>query len=360
MPRIGYSPDELSTGGSSFDFGEGRGRVIAATVYNHEIPGYPPASCGFKLTIQRLDTNWKPTNDEPVDQFISAGAADEVTYESGGTAVAKFHPGKAGGSEEDFGGVEPWGNPKYDCGAEDQAEGNVLLVNPDWGKGPDKKSKIGIFGTSLIEHGVKKALLNGYAPNLVGLEAHFTSFMMEKPRNSKSKNDPTCMIVGKGGQVNGGETKDLIHKYPDAQTGAGKSASTAGKTTSIAAGKPKTNGAAAAHVAQTTAAAAAEPEAQEETQAGVGAGAGAGDAASETAEAILTSIKVAGAGQTISKTKLLTRVKTKLATDRVDPKLHKQIEALFNSDWLVGKADDHDIVLVGEGAGLTLTLPAAS
>ncbi len=339
MPRIGFTPEELSTGGSSFDFGEGRGKIISAVVSNHEIPGYPPASCGYKLSIQRLDANWKPTSDEPVDQFIGAGPAGEQQYESGGVGIAKFHPGRASSSDDDFGGKEPWGDPKVDCGEEDEAEGNVLIVNPDWAKGPDKKSKIGIFGASLIEHGVKKGLLNGFAPNLVGLEAHFTSFMMEKPRNSKAKNDPTCMIVGKGGQVNGGETKDLIHKYPDAQT---KGATT--KTTSIAAGKPasKANGAPAPAPVE----AESEPETAPVTAAG-------GEAA-DIAEQILTAIKVSGKGQTISKTKLLTRVKTRFAQDRVDVKLHKPIEALFNSDWLAQRADDHDIVIAGD----TLTLPA--
>jgi len=178
----------LSTGGSNFDFAPGRGRIIAATVYNHLIPGYPPPSCAYKLTIQRLDANWKPTNDEPQDEIVSLGPADERTYESGTVAPAKFHPGRAAGPDDDFSGAEPWGNPKYDCGSEAEAEGNVLLVNPDWNKGPDKKSKGGIFSTSLVEHGVKKGLLNGFAPNLVGLEAEFTRFMMEKSRRAAAAN----------------------------------------------------------------------------------------------------------------------------------------------------------------------------
>ncbi len=244
MPRIGFDPESLSTGGSNFDFAEGRGRVIAAVVYNHEIPGYPPPSCGYKLTIQRLDANWKATSDEPQDEFLGAGAADEAAYESGATAVAKFHPGRASGPDDDFGGQEPWGNPKYDAGGEDQAEGNVLLVNPDWGKGPDKKSKIGLFGASLIAHGVKPKLLDGFAASMVGLEAHFTRFMMEKPRNSKAKNDPTCLIIGKDGKAGGMETKDAVHKYPDAQTGAFKGlVKTTPKPAAAAAPGPKTNGA---------------------------------------------------------------------------------------------------------------------
>ncbi len=83
MPRIGFDPDSLSTGGSNFDFAEGRGRIVACTAYNHEIPGYPPASCGYKVSIQRLDANWKPTSDEPLDEFISWGPAGE-------------HPGRFG------------------------------------------------------------------------------------------------------------------------------------------------------------------------------------------------------------------------------------------------------------------------
>ncbi len=342
MPRVGITPEEQSTGGSNFDFAEGRGRIVAATICNHEIPGYPPASCAYKLTIQRLDDKWKPTSDEPQDEIVNIGPAGEVQYENGGTAIAKFHPGRAASSADDFGGIEPWGNSKYDCGEEDGAEGNVILVNPDWGKGPDKKAKASLFANSLIEHGVKRALLNGFAPNLVGLEAHFTRFMMEKPRNSKKTDPPTCLIVGKAGKVTGIETKEAINKYPGAQTMSAK-LPPAGTPPKLVGNKP--NGAPADTPAS--------DNIPQSTEGGTVA-----DAVSATAQSLLIALGVSGAGQTVSKTKLLTRLRTKFATERIDPKLHKPVEALINSDWLVKQADDMDWMLTGEGAGMTITLPA--
>ncbi len=354
MPRIGITPEEQSVGGSNFDFAEGRGRIVAATICNHEIPGYPPASCAYKLTIQRLDDKWKPTSDEPQDEIVNIGSAGEIQYENGGTAIAKFHPGRAASSTDDFGGVEPWGNPKFDCGEEDGAEGNVILVNPDWGKGPDKKAKASLFASSLIEHGVKRAMLNGFAPNLVGLEAHFTRFMMEKPRNSKKTEPPTCLIVGKAGKVTGIETKEAINKYPGAQimsaklppAGAAPKPGSLGPGPVVAGSKP--NGAPGAPAPQNTA-----DDIPEFTE-----GAAASDPVSATAQSLLIALGVSGAGQTVSKTKLLTRLRTKFATERIDPKLHTPIEALINSDWLVKQADDMDWTLTGEGAGMTITLPA--
>ena len=341
MPRIGTSIEELTSGGSQFDFAEGRGRIIAASVYNHEIPGYPPASCAYKLTIQRLDANWKATNDEPQDEIITAGPAGDGQYNDGNAYSAKFHPGRASGPDDNFGGEEPWGNPKYDCGDQDQAEGNVLLANPDV-KGVSKDSKLGLFSVSCIEHGVGKKMFNGFAPNLIGLEAHFTRFMMKKPRNSKKDEAPTCLIIGKDGKVNGIETKDAVHKYPDAQTGK------AGVKT-----MPKPPAQTAAPGSRTNGAPAEEAQAQAQPEAATGT-----EAHEQTASDILFQINVAGRGQTLSRTKLLTRVKTHMATQRVDPKLHKPIEALVQDDgWLKKKADDMDWVVVGAGSGMTVEIP---
>src|SRR5712692_4414481 len=91
MPRIGTRPEEVSTGGSSFTFVEGNGRVVDCRVVNHAIGGQ--SKTGYLVSIQRLDAQWRPTQDEPVDEFLAAGATDK--FDSAGTLIGGFHPGLA-------------------------------------------------------------------------------------------------------------------------------------------------------------------------------------------------------------------------------------------------------------------------
>ena len=215
MPRVGTRPEEQSSGGGQFNVPEGNGEVVACTVVNHSIPGYD-TDCGYNITVQPLDRNWAPTGAEPTTEFVKAGP------------VTKFHPGLAVSAADTYPEI---GNDK-DAGEQDGAEGTCLLSVT--GAGPDKKAKLSIFSTAAIESGVKSELFDGYAPNLVGLQAHFTRFMMEKIPGSMAKQDPTVIIIGVGGKATGPAN---VHRYPAAQTSA-QAANPAATSTSTSAPTP--------------------------------------------------------------------------------------------------------------------------
>jgi len=194
MPRVGFTPEEQSAGGSLYEFPGGLGEIIDAKVVNHMIPNSSyGANCGIRLTIAPLDAKGKATGADATEEFLAAGK------------VEKFHPGK--GAAQDFG-------DKGDLGEDDGAEGEFLLCAD---RGPSKSAKLSIFGSSLIAAGVKPALLDGTAANLIGLKAKFTRFMMEKPKNSTKDEPPTCLIVGTAGFPTG---NDLVLQFPKAQSGS--------------------------------------------------------------------------------------------------------------------------------------------
>ncbi len=318
MPRVGSTPEEQTSGGSSFSFGEGRGRIVACMVSNDQVPGFPPPKCGYKITIQRLDAKGQPDGSEPITEHLAAGP------------VEKFHPGQAASSDDASPDLE-FGAAK-DCGDQDQAEGTCLLSGT--GAGPDKKGKLSIFSNSCIQHGVKASLFNGYAPNLVGLDAHFTAFMMEKGKDYKGKNDPTCLIIGAGGQVVAGK----IYAYPSAQTGA----------PAAVLATSKANGVPAAPVAAPAAV-------------GGAVDLSADNIASKAVET-LQLIQAGAPGQTIDKTKLSSRTvvifaKENKATPGSFPLvMHKPINELLKNDaWLTEMAGALGWVVNGN----QVTLPAA-
>jgi hypothetical protein len=310
--RAGLSVEEQGTSGG-FKFEEGNGRIVAASVVIEPIQGYD-SKCGLKVGIQRLGKDWKPTSDEPVEEVLGCGG------------TANFHPGNMAGPADD--------NPK-DLGGDDETEGNCIVSVE--GKRVDKKSKSAIFCSSLQEHGVKAGLLNGYAPNLIGLEAHFTQLMLPKGVDYTGKRDPTCLIIGKGGLVNGAETKELIHKYPGAQTGQKGVGAATGKTTPVVNGPPAPEMA----VAPTTP---------------LSDGAEAVSEAQEAALAVLTAIGAKGPGQTLPKQKFITRFRTYLAMEKVPRPLHKPAEALVMGEWFGEVADALGWTVGQDG---TVTLPAA-
>jgi hypothetical protein len=307
MPRVGFSTAEQTSGGSNFTFAEGNGEVVDCKVVNHEIPGYPPTKCGFLVAIQPLDKDWKQTNDEPTEEFLAYGPVD------------KFHPGKAASSDDN--------NPELefgmglDCGDADQAEGTCVLSAS--GAGPDKKSKMSVFGASLEHHGVKTALLNGYAANLVGLKAHFTQKMMPKGANYTGKNDPTNLIVGMNGQLEMQGGAVAIKQFPTAQTGG---PATTKRTAPAGPGK-----AAATPINKATNGAAV---------ASVGAGA-ADDTQVETlAVQVLTGMHAALPGKTLPAEKVEARVMMELAKQRVDYSLHKAVKAKISDEaWFAEQAE---------------------
>ena len=324
MPRIGVRPEEQSQGGL-FAFEEGNGEIVNAVISNHTIPGFG-TDCGYKLSIQRLNADWSPTADEPVEEFLKAGSAE------------KFHPGLASSSDDRSQELEI--GAAKDAGAEEGAEGTCLLSVT--GKGPDRKSKIATFVNSCIEHGVKPGLFDGYAPNLIGLKAHFTQFMMPRLPNSTAKKDPTCLIIGQGGQVAGGK----IAQFPHAQTGA--TGGGQGKQTAAAApvvAKPATRAPArpaAAKAAPAAAATAPAPApAPVPAPSPVASDNGAGDDVESVAVQMLALVSDTAAGTTMTKQRLGSKLVTLLAKNRIGIKLHKPVQDLIkNDEWFAGKAEE--------------------
>jgi hypothetical protein len=325
MPRVGISTADQSQGSSGFTFAEGVGMIVACTVANHAIPGYEPR-CGYKISIQRLDPKLQPTGDEPIEEFLAAGQ------------VKSFHPGRASSDTDSSPDLE-WGGG-LDCGPEDGAEGTVLLSIDGTGpQGRDSSgnftkysAKLALFADSCEQHGVKKELLNGYAPNLVGMVATFTQKMLEKSEKGK---DVTCLIVGKGGAVAGGK----VYQYPGevaAQGGAAlvrKTPAPPAKSTATA----KANGAPAP---ATTAAPATEPAGNEEVE--------------NLAVQMLGKIHKAAAGKTLEKAKFLSRLPVLFASEMIDSKFHTPIkEQIKKDDWFAEKAEEFGWT-IGEGGSVTI------
>lgn len=293
MQRVGCAPDQLSSGGN-FQFLAPRGEIIDAKIVNHAIPGYS-VDCGYLISISALDEQWRPLpNVVPVEEFIKCGptAKDDGQPE--------FHPGQAISRED----ASP-----MDLGGADGTIGNCLLTA---GRGPDRKSKIAIFSESLVRHGVKKELLaSGWALDLVGLKATFTQFKMERLANSTAKNDPTCLIIGKSGEVAGGE----VNRYPFAQTGTPIPVSTPGSVPA-AQGAQGASGSSGANGAPQAGAAAIPVSSTD-----------ADDQILTIASQVMATIAKADgvAGKTLTVRRLLGRVP--MALTSVDPTFHKAVQA---------------------------------
>jgi hypothetical protein len=214
MPRVGFSIEE-GVSSSQFKFEEGRGRIVAAVATVDKIGEYD-AKCGIKVSVQRLGRDGKPTDDEPVDEFLPCGP------------ITKFHPANAKSAEDQ--------DPE-DAGDEVGVEGNCILAIE--GAHIDRKAKLWVFGSSAQEKGLRPALLDGYAPHLVDLDADFAQQVMPKGDGFTGKRDPTCLIVKKEGNIyNLAEINKRVGG--GAGTGTGKPAPVpvTGKPSAPAAAKP--------------------------------------------------------------------------------------------------------------------------
>lgn len=339
MPRIGSRPEEQSTGGSQFEFAEGKGRVIAAVVANHAIPNVTTL-CGYKLTIQRLGDDWRPTSEEPQEEFVEAGFVSTFNGDP------QFHPGNARSSDDMSPELEI--GLSGDMGDADGAEGTCLLTGTGYGPSSEaakNPAKLSLFTNSCLAHGVKPELFNGFAPNLIGLEAQFTRFMMKK---SASDKNVTCLIVGKGGKVAGGE----IHKYPAAQ-GGGAGVSTGGAP--VKATPPvrsKANGAAGA----VSPGPAAVPPVQAESTGG--AAVAVPEDVSLKAGELLRQLQGVNA-QTITRARVKNKLVTLFSKNRVPPTMHKQIQdALQDDTWFAQFAEDAEWVVAGDNVTIPAVQPA--
>ena len=130
MPRVGFSIEE-GVSSSQFKFEEGRGRIVAAIATVEKIQDFD-AKCGIKVSIQRIGRDGKPTDDEPVEEFLPCGP------------ITKFHPANASSPDD----ADP-----EDLGDEVGVEGNCILAVE--GAHIDRKAKLWIFGSSAQEKGLR-------------------------------------------------------------------------------------------------------------------------------------------------------------------------------------------------------------
>lgn len=352
MPRIfDISPSGQSHGGA-FSFDEGNGRVVDCWTGNNEIPGFGK-DCGYFVEILRLDHGWNPVpNLDTVVEFLKAGT---TTYnnEQQGVTRPNWHPGQADSREDP---VPEIGNDR-DLGDGTDVRGNCLISQT--GKGPDAKGKLSTFTNSAIEAGVKDSVFKfGFAPDLVGLEAHFTQFMMPKVQGSTAKRDPTCLIIGQGGKPAGGASN--VHKYPDSMTGGAPNAgaSASGKT----------------NAAQPVASAGATASASAGAGAGTsGSGSGNGTALAADIVAITTAklLDIAVKSPKDYKlAKLASMVNARLAakeaaeyegrTSEFNQLVGAVQKQLYNEAWLKVLAADNDWAVTGAGTELVVSFPKAS
>ena len=355
MPRIfDITPSGQSHGGQ-FAFDEGNGRVVDCWTGNNEIPGYG-RDCGYFVEIQRLDHQWNPVPTvDTVVEFLKSGTTTYVN-EQQGISRPNWHPGIADSRDDPSPEI---GNEK-DLGDGVDVRGNCLISQT--GKGPDAKGKLATFTNSAIEAGVANTVFKfGYAPDLIGLEAHFTQFMMPKVTGSSAKRDPTCLIVGQGGKPTGGSAN--VHKYPDSMTGAHPAAS---QTTAARSAQTQAAGPASAPAAPATPATPATPAA------GTAGQAPASDVSAADIEALTLSKLVDIATKSpkaYKRAKLTSMVDARLAakeameyegrTGEFNALVAGVRKQMQNEAWLKVVAADNDWVVTGTGADLTLEFPKA-
>lgn len=265
------------------------------------------------ITIQRKGRDGKPVADtEPV--------TEELTY----GPITKFHAGNASSLEDP--------DPE-DLGDDAGAEGNCVYAIE--GGGSDKKAKISVWGKSLEEAGVRPVLLNGYAPALIGLDADWEQLVTGEKMEG-AKNDPTCLIVKRGGTIH-----NLSEINKRASGGTGGTA-----TTKPAATTPKPTASAAAS-------AKSEPTPAPATTASAPSDGG------DEAEAAAFNLVVGLPGKTetvTTRAKLNGKLALMMAKAGIPPKQHKPIKSFFdNAAWLNEKLGLIGAVVEGD----KITIPAA-
>lgn len=302
MARAGLAKEQLTKGGG-LNFGTGNGEIVAAAVLVHQFPpnkntgDQEEPRCKVRLTIQRMDKDWKPmAGEEPIEEYIAV---------AGKGGLAKFHPGQAEGPDDE--------DPS-DLGDDLGAEGDSIVAID--GAQVNENSKLGIFTSHLQDAGFKPEYLNGYLPNLVGLQAHFVTKKMKATEEGMKDWDVL--------------TVDKIQRFPYQKGGAKPAATTkapvkaapASKAPVKAAGKP--NGKPAA-----------TPPASE-----------GADADSE-ATRLLTALGQNKAGQTMTRLKegppanrIPSQAAVLLGKLGIAPELHTEVLGLIADDeWFLGNAE---------------------
>lgn len=307
MPRASTAVENQRVGGNQFAFQPGIGKITNVITINRQLGTW--LVCGYDITLQRLDKNNKPTDDEEITQFHPLG---NVATRDGDPL---FHPGKAKGADDE--------DPK-DMGAEEGAEGNALWAANGELK-IDKSMGGAVFSASLQEHGVKASLLTGYGPNLVGLIADWKQQTLKEADKGTGKGAVTALVVN-----------SKIIQMPN---GAKAAATGSGSGGTAAKPKPK-------------------PAETETDEAEAGTGGGDVDPKVEAgAIACLTLLATAFAGQTVTRQKINTKLMTLWVKAKVKPAEQAGVQELFaNDEWFKEKAGDLEWKLKGDN----VTIPEAA
>ena len=288
---------------STFRFEEGRG-IITEMKVRRGAGNFNSDKCVLVVSIQRVGKDGRPTEDDVVEEELTIGK------------LAKFHPGHASTADD---------QDPQDLG--EDGEGNCIYAME--GAHPDPKAKASSFGKSLQESGVRPALLNGYCPNLIGIDANWSREMVKYSGLTSDKGGEAegSNLIVKKGEGNILNLSDINRRDKQAAGTAKGSA------------KPATQPAAAA------AAPVAAPAPVQD---------GGGEAAAKAVE--LLQAMQGKAEQATTRAKLGNKMVTLLAAKRVPPALHTPVQALVkDKEWL-----DETLETLGWAvAGDTITIPAA-
>jgi len=296
MPRMGIAIEDQRSS-STFRFEEGRG-IITDMKVRRGAGNFNSDKCVLVVSIQRVGKDGRPTEDDVVEEELTIGK------------LAKFHPGNATSADD---------QDPSDLG--EDGEGNCIYAME--GAHPDPKAKASVFGKSLQEAGVRPALLNGFCPNLIGIDAAWAREMVKysgltSDKGGEAEGSNLIVKKGEGNILNLSEINRRDKQAPKP-----------------AAGKAQT----AASPAQ----AAPAP-----------AGGDNGEASTKAVE-LLQAMQ----GKTESVTtraKLGNKMVTLLAAKRVPPALHNPVQQLVkDKEWL-----DETLETLGWAvAGDQITIPAA-
>jgi hypothetical protein len=336
MPgRRGLTIEEQREG-SKFRFEEGRGQIADIKVRRGSA-SFSVDKCCLVISLQRIGRDGRPTDDAVVEEELNYGP------------LTKFHPGMAQDSRDD--------SPR-DLGAD--GEGNtVYVVESDF---PDPKAKAAIWGKSLQNAGVAPLVLNGFMPNLTGLDAYWVRDVvkydgLKKEDGSEASGSNLVVKKGDGNILNLSEINRRAGG-PGAGSGVRSATSPAIAGTTLPAGASASAGSGAgAGIGAGTSVSAGTGAG---TSAGTGAGPGSGAASLED-EVVLKSIELIPAFSGKTPAKLLfkdlgRRVMPLIAKQRVPASLHNGIQAKFKDRaWVQETGESYGWTFNGE----EVTIPSS-
>lgn len=308
MPRMGLAIEDQRSS-STFRFEEGRGVIVSAEVGRGQ-GQFNSDKCILTIGIQRLTKDGKPTEDDVVLEELAIGK------------IGKFHAGTAAGADDD--------DPQ-DLD-EDGTGGNCIYAVE--GAHPDPKAKASVFARSLQDSGVRPAILSGYVPHLIGLDAKWDRQVVKYSGMEGGDKEGSNLVV-KAGSENIFNLSEINKRAGGA--GSNGTQKAAAKTTTAAA--PTATKAAKS----TPAPPVAEPADND-------------DEVSAKAIEVLQSM-VGKGEQTKTPAQVASMMLAKFAMARIPPPLHKPIQAKVKDSawfsetaealgWGVNADDDGNVVSV--------------